>query len=145
VGLESVELEVDGPLALDCQQDLSDDSPEERRAQLPGIQECGTPSDASAPVIDATTAVTTTVPSTTTLTPAVVGVNLQTPSTPRIDISRASSSSQHEEEDGASGDSRTSTPERELFCGQGGLGFKVRHQVMITIYSYMIYTPVVDN
>ncbi|KAF4523354.1 hypothetical protein B566_EDAN005508 [Ephemera danica] len=115
-------LEVDGPLPLDCQQDLSDDSPEERRAQLPGIEECVTPSDASAAPLPTTTTAAAAV---TTLTPAVVGVSLQTPSTPRIDISRASSSSQHEEDEGASGDSRGSTPERELFCGQGGLGFKV--------------------
>ena len=50
-------------------------------------------------------------------------VSLQTPSTPRIDISRASSSSHHE-------DSRSSTPERELFGAHDtvkstgiGLGF----------------------
>ncbi|KRT79173.1 hypothetical protein AMK59_6830 [Oryctes borbonicus] len=49
--------------------------------------------------------------------------SLQTPSTPRIDISRASSSSHHE-------DSRDSTPERELFEGHDperaklGLGFR---------------------
>lgn len=46
---------------------------------------------------------------------------LQTPNTPRIDISRASSSSHHEE------DSRDSTPERELFepqCSRLGLAFK---------------------
>lgn len=46
---------------------------------------------------------------------------LQTPSTPRIDISRASSSSHHEE------DSRDSTPERELFepqCARLGLAFR---------------------
>lgn len=48
--------------------------------------------------------------------------SLQTPSTPRIDISRASSSSHH--------DSRDSTPERELFEGHDperaklGLGFR---------------------
>lgn len=48
---------------------------------------------------------------------------LQAPSTPRIDISRASSSSHHE-------DSRDSTPERELFEGHEpasaklGLGFR---------------------
>lgn len=50
-------------------------------------------------------------------------LTLQTPSTPRIDISRASSSSHHE-------DSRDSSPERELFEGQDpssaklGLGFR---------------------
>lgn len=51
-------------------------------------------------------------------------LTLQTPNTPRIDISRASSSSHHEE------DSRDSSPERELFEGQDpssaklGLGFR---------------------
>lgn len=50
-------------------------------------------------------------------------LSLQTPSTPRIDISRASSSSHHE-------DSRDSTPDRELFEGHDptsaklGLGFR---------------------
>lgn len=50
-------------------------------------------------------------------------VSLHAPSTPRIDISRASSSSHHE-------DSRDSSPERELFEGQDsantklGLGFR---------------------
>ncbi|KAK9759134.1 hypothetical protein QE152_g197 [Popillia japonica] len=55
--------------------------------------------------------------------PSSTKVSLQTPSTPRIDISRASSSSHHE-------DSRDSTPERELFEGHDperaklGLGFR---------------------
>lgn len=50
-------------------------------------------------------------------------LTLQTPNTPRIDISRASSSSHHE-------DSRDSSPERELFEGHDpssaklGLGFR---------------------
>ncbi|KAK4886634.1 hypothetical protein RN001_002905 [Aquatica leii] len=44
-------------------------------------------------------------------------MSLQTPSTPRIDISRASSSSHQ--------DSRDSTPERELFDGQGHGGAKL--------------------
>ncbi|KAF5274281.1 hypothetical protein FQR65_LT04399 [Abscondita terminalis] len=44
-------------------------------------------------------------------------MSLQTPSTPRIDISRASSSSHH--------DSRDSTPERELFDGQEHGGAKL--------------------
>ncbi|KAF5302214.1 hypothetical protein FQA39_LY10253 [Lamprigera yunnana] len=44
-------------------------------------------------------------------------MSLQTPSTPRIDISRASSSSHH--------DSRDSTPERELFDGQDHGGAKL--------------------
>lgn len=46
-------------------------------------------------------------------------MSLHTPNTPRIDISRASSSSQHE-------DSRDSTPERELFDqGNDGTGTKL--------------------
>lgn len=53
---------------------------------------------------------------------------LQTPSTPRIDISRASSSSHHDDSVGAGGsDSRDSTPERELFgpqCDRLGPAFR---------------------
>lgn len=45
-------------------------------------------------------------------TPATPGSSLKTPSTPRIDISRASSSSHHEDSN-----SRESTPERELLAG----------------------------
>lgn len=45
-------------------------------------------------------------------TPATPGSSLKTPSTPRIDISRASSSSHHEDSN-----SRDSTPERELLAG----------------------------
>lgn len=54
---------------------------------------------------------------------STVKLSLQAPSTPRIDISRASSSSHHE-------DSRDSSPERELFEGPDpantklGLGFR---------------------
>jgi hypothetical protein len=119
----------------DLQQDLSDeldDSPEERRVQLPGILEDASPAG-TASSLDVTS---------TGLSTAVGG--LQTPSTPRIDISRASSSSHHEEE-GESGDSRGSTPERELFAGQGGLGFKVRfiHNkvfIMTCIFVYIYNT-----
>ncbi|XP_066595175.1 uncharacterized protein [Prorops nasuta] len=45
-------------------------------------------------------------------TPVTPGSSLKTPSTPRIDISRASSSSQHEDSN-----SRESSPERELLAG----------------------------
>lgn len=45
-------------------------------------------------------------------TPATPGSSLKTPSTPRIDISRASSSSHHEDSN-----SRESSPERELLAG----------------------------
>ncbi|KAL6436206.1 hypothetical protein ACFW04_004651 [Cataglyphis niger] len=45
-------------------------------------------------------------------TPATPGSSLKTPSTPRIDISRASSSSHHEDSN-----SRDSSPERELLAG----------------------------
>lgn len=46
-------------------------------------------------------------------TPATPGSSLKTPSTPRIDISRASSSSHHEDSN-----SRESSPERELLAGE---------------------------
>ncbi|XP_043285064.1 uncharacterized protein [Venturia canescens] len=46
-------------------------------------------------------------------TPVIPGSSLKTPSTPRIDISRASSSSHHED----SNNSRESSPERELLAG----------------------------
>ncbi|XP_077282624.1 uncharacterized protein LOC143908714 isoform X4 [Temnothorax americanus] len=45
-------------------------------------------------------------------TPATPGTSLKTPSTPRIDISRASSSSHHEDSN-----SRDSSPDRELLAG----------------------------
>lgn len=54
-------------------------------------------------------------------TPATPGSSLKTPSTPRIDISRASSSSQQED----SG-SRESTPEKELLAGTYGLSLSLR-------------------
>lgn len=47
------------------------------------------------------------------VTPATPGSSLKTPSTPRIDISRASSSSQQEDSN-----SRESSPERELLAGE---------------------------
>ncbi|KAJ9586259.1 hypothetical protein L9F63_020093, partial [Diploptera punctata] len=92
-----------GPAPFASFEDLSDDldSPEEKQSVtriLPGIRE-----DVSL------------------RSPSAGGVSLQTPSTPRIDISRASSSSHH--------DSNNSSPERELFAGEVsgaklGLGFK---------------------
>ncbi|PNF15288.1 hypothetical protein B7P43_G01028 [Cryptotermes secundus] len=97
-----------GPAPFASFEDLSDDveSPEEKQPQarpLPGIRE-----------------------DVTLISPGSAGGGLQTPSTPRIDISRASSSSHHD-----SNNSRDSSPERELFEGSGersgaklGLGFK---------------------
>ena len=83
-----------GPAPFASFEDLSDDldSPEEKQSVsriLPGIRE-----DVSL------------------RSPSAGGVSLQTPSTPRIDISRASSSSHHD-----SNNSRDSSPERELFAG----------------------------
>lgn len=72
--------------------------------KLPDIQECPTPNEMTSQT------------------------RLQTPSTPRIDISRASSSSHHDDSAGAGGsDSRDSTPERELFgpqCSRLGPAFR---------------------
>ncbi|XP_069681425.1 uncharacterized protein [Periplaneta americana] len=97
-----------GPAPFASFEDLSDDleSPEEKQPlarPLPGIRE-----------------------DVTLMSPGSAGGGLQTPSTPRIDISRASSSSHHD-----SNNSRDSSPERELFAGSGegsgaklGLGFK---------------------
>ncbi|KDR08901.1 hypothetical protein L798_00555, partial [Zootermopsis nevadensis] len=97
-----------GPAPFASFEDLSDDleSPEEKlplSRPLPGIRE-----------------------DMTLMSPGSAGGGLQTPSTPRIDISRASSSSHHD-----SNNSRDSSPERELFAGsiEGsgiklGLGFK---------------------
>ncbi|PSN45803.1 hypothetical protein C0J52_10771 [Blattella germanica] len=97
-----------GPAPFASFEDLSDDldSPEEKQSLtriLPGIRE-----DVSL------------------MSPNSGGGGLQTPSTPRIDISRASSSSHHD-----SNNSRDSSPERELYAGSGevtgaklGLGFK---------------------
>ncbi|CAG2056463.1 unnamed protein product [Timema podura] len=110
-----------GPAPFASFEDLSDDleSPEEKPAlptPLPGIQE------------DVRMAADGTLmsPESTASSSVVCGGtgSLQTPSTPRIDISRASSSSHQ--------DSNNSSPERELFTGTGesggitklGLGFK---------------------
>nr|CAD7261345.1 unnamed protein product [Timema shepardi] len=110
-----------GPAPFASFEDLSDDleSPEEKPAlptPLPGIQE------------DVRMAADGTLmsPESTASSSVVCGGtgSLQTPSTPRIDISRASSSSHQ--------DSNNSSPERELFAGAGesggvsklGLGFK---------------------
>nr|CAD7463506.1 unnamed protein product [Timema tahoe] len=110
-----------GPAPFASFEDLSDDleSPEEKPAlptPLPDIQE------------DVRMAADGTLmsPESTASSSVVCGGtgSLQTPSTPRIDISRASSSSHQ--------DSNNSSPERELFAGTGesgeitklGLGFK---------------------
>ncbi|KAK0163180.1 hypothetical protein PV327_006888 [Microctonus hyperodae] len=75
-----------GPAPIASFEDLSDEVENgEQTARMPGIIEVTTP-----------------------MTP---GSSLKTPSTPRIDISRASSSSHHED----SINSRESSPERELF------------------------------
>lgn len=83
-----------GPAPFASFEDLSDDldSPEEKQSlarPLPGIRE-----------------------DVTLMSPGSAGGGLQTPSTPRIDISRASSSSHHD-----SNNSRDSSPERELYAG----------------------------
>ncbi|XP_057328703.1 uncharacterized protein LOC130669698 isoform X3 [Microplitis mediator] len=78
-----------GPAPIASFEDLSDEveNGESTTARMPGIIEVTTP-----------------------ITP---GSSLKTPSTPRIDISRASSSSHHED----SNNSRESSPERELLAG----------------------------
>ncbi|XP_063993944.1 microtubule-associated protein futsch isoform X1 [Diachasmimorpha longicaudata] len=77
-----------GPAPIASFEDLSDEVENgESTARMPGIVEVTTP-----------------------VTP---GSSLKTPSTPRIDISRASSSSHHED----SNNSRESSPERELLAG----------------------------
>ncbi|KAH0554233.1 uncharacterized protein LOC123263217 isoform X1 [Cotesia glomerata] len=78
-----------GPAPIASFEDLSDEveNGETTTARMPGIVEVTTP-----------------------ITP---GSSLKTPSTPRIDISRASSSSHHED----SNNSRESSPERELLAG----------------------------
>jgi hypothetical protein len=116
------------------------ESPEDKNpagsvVRLPGIREDATPTPSNTPApIDhpefiytgislvgaatASNAVMSSLPSPQTAT----RLTLQTPNTPRIDISRASSSSHH--------DSRDSTPERELFeshdpsTAKLGLGFR---------------------
>ncbi|XP_031340990.1 uncharacterized protein LOC116169102 [Photinus pyralis] len=131
-----------GPAPFASFEDLSDelDSPEDKHlgpsvVRLPGIREDATPCtpvpDCIYTVTGAPTPARSSTPPSTTIsslsTPqesqTSTKMSLQTPSTPRIDISRASSSSHHE-------DSRDSTPERELFDGHEhgsaklGLAFK---------------------
>ncbi|KOX72409.1 hypothetical protein WN51_01508 [Melipona quadrifasciata] len=86
-GLPSVHQRKLGPAPIASFEDLSDEVENgEPAARMPGIVEV--------------------------TTPATPGSSLKTPSTPRIDISRASSSSHHEDSN-----SRDSTPERELLAG----------------------------
>ncbi|XP_023245515.1 uncharacterized protein LOC106641749 [Copidosoma floridanum] len=75
-----------GPAPIASFEDLSDENGGEPVSRMPGILEVATPAG-----------------------------SLKTPSTPRIDISRASSSSHHEEDS----NSRESTPEKELLAGNG--------------------------
>lgn len=107
------------------------ESPEEKNTtlvRLPGIREDTTPNTPLYSGISLVGAATLPSPNSQTLSPTKTMasannlVRLQTPNTPRIDISRASSSSHH--------DSRDSTPERELFethdptSAKLGLGFR---------------------
>ncbi|XP_076242627.1 uncharacterized protein LOC143184350 isoform X2 [Calliopsis andreniformis] len=86
-GLPSAHQRKLGPAPIASFEDLSDEVENgEPAARMPGIVEV--------------------------TTPATPGSSLKTPSTPRIDISRASSSSHHEDSN-----SRDSTPERELLAG----------------------------
>ncbi|XP_043798950.1 uncharacterized protein LOC122718188 isoform X2 [Apis laboriosa] len=86
-GIPSVHQRKLGPAPIASFEDLSDEVENgEPAARMPGIVEV--------------------------TTPATPGSSLKTPSTPRIDISRASSSSHHEDSN-----SRDSTPERELLAG----------------------------
>lgn len=87
-GLPSAHQKKLGPAPIASFEDLSDDVENgEAATRMPGIVEVSTP--------------------------ATPGSSLKTPSTPRIDISRASSSSHHED----SNNSRESSPERELLAG----------------------------
>ncbi|XP_012284956.1 muscle M-line assembly protein unc-89 isoform X2 [Orussus abietinus] len=87
-GLPSAHQRKLGPAPIASFEDLSDEVENgEAVARMPGIVEVTSP-----------------------VTP---GSSLKTPSTPRIDISRASSSSHHED----SNNSRESSPERELLAG----------------------------
>ncbi|XP_046432787.1 muscle M-line assembly protein unc-89 isoform X1 [Neodiprion fabricii] len=87
-GFPSVHQRKLGPAPIASFEDLSDELENgEAASRMPGIVEVTTP-----------------------VTP---GSSLKTPSTPRIDISRASSSSHHED----SNNSRDSSPERELLAG----------------------------
>ncbi|CAK9798833.1 hypothetical protein ANTQUA_LOCUS1747 [Anthophora quadrimaculata] len=86
-GIPSVHQRKLGPAPIASFEDLSDEVENgEPAARMPGIVEV--------------------------TTPATPGSSLKTPSTPRIDISRASSSSHHEDSN-----SRDSSPERELLAG----------------------------
>ncbi|XP_031850082.2 uncharacterized protein LOC116435076 isoform X1 [Nomia melanderi] len=86
-GISSAHQRKLGPAPIASFEDLSDEVENgEPAARMPGIVEV--------------------------TTPATPGSSLKTPSTPRIDISRASSSSHHEDSN-----SRDSTPERELLAG----------------------------
>ncbi|KAK2578485.1 hypothetical protein KPH14_011651 [Odynerus spinipes] len=86
-GLPSARQRKLGPAPIASFEDLSDEVENgEPTARMPGIIEVATP--------------------------ATPGSSLKTPSTPRIDISRASSSSHHEDSN-----SRESSPERELLAG----------------------------
>lgn len=109
-----------------------DKNPAGSVVRLPGIREDATPTPSNTPApidhpefvytgISLVGAVTLPPPSST-MPLSSPQARLQTPNTPRIDISRASSSSHH--------DSRDSTPERELFeahdpaTAKLGLGFR---------------------
>ncbi|RZB39366.1 hypothetical protein BDFB_006617 [Asbolus verrucosus] len=137
-----------GPAPFASFEDLSDEleSPEDKNAagsvvRLPGIREDATPTPSNTPApIDhpefiytgislvgaATLSPPNTVMSSLSSPQTAAKLSLQTPNTPRIDISRASSSSHH--------DSRDSTPERELFethdptTAKLGLGFREEGQ-----------------
>lgn len=106
------------------------DSPDEKKTEnvirLPGIREDATPVTPAPDLAysGGISLIGAAAPKSPTPSLQTNKLTLQTPNTPRIDISRASSSSHHEE------DSRDSSPERELFEGQDpasaklGLGFK---------------------
>lgn len=71
-------------------------------------------------------------------TPATPGSSLKTPSTPRIDISRASSSSHHEDSN-----SRDSSPERELLAGNQFANYLIqspffRLETLFMLYKYTV-------
>lgn len=117
------------------QLDSPDDKKTETVIRLPGIKEDATP---VTPVPDLAysggiSLIGAAAPKSPPASLLANKLSLQTPSTPRIDISRASSSSHHEE------DSRDSSPERELFEGQDpssaklGLGFREEGKFCILI------------
>ncbi|XP_017769658.1 PREDICTED: uncharacterized protein LOC108557583 [Nicrophorus vespilloides] len=112
-----------GPAPFASFEDLSDelDSPEDKATsgsvvRLPGIREDITPLSPAVQNQFVYTGISLIgAPSTPTM--ATAKSMLETPAAPRIDISRASSSSHH--------DSKDSSPERELMKDQGkGLGFR---------------------